>query len=86
MLKSESVKARLSPEIKKKAGDVLKKLGMSTSEAISVFLNQTALQKGLPFEVKIPNEETKKAMEAANAKEEVKSFSSVKELMADLES
>ena len=34
-------------------------------EAVNIFLNQVTLNKGLPFEVKIPNDETKKAIEDA---------------------
>lgn len=50
--------ARTEPELKVEAEKILKKLGLSTTEAINLFLSQIRLHKGLPFEVKIPNKTT----------------------------
>jgi DNA-damage-inducible protein J len=43
----------------------LHKLGISTTEAINLFLSQVRLRKGLPFDVRIPNKTTLKAMKDA---------------------
>ena len=65
MAKTETVRARMEPELKREAETVLKELGLSTTEAIRLFYRQLALRKGLPFDVKIPNAETREAMRQA---------------------
>jgi len=51
-------------------------------EAVNIFLSQVALQKGLPFEVKIPNDETKKAIEDARNGVDMES-TSLEEMMME---
>ena len=62
-MKDAVVRARIDSEIKKKAENILHKLGLSTSEAINAYFNQILLHNGLPFELKIPNEETRQVFE-----------------------
>lgn len=59
MAKTAMIMARIEPELKSDAEKILKKLGLSTTEAINLFLSQIRLHKGLPFEVKIPNKITR---------------------------
>ena len=59
-LVKETTSMKLDVEAKEKAKEIFKELGITMGEAVNIFLNQVALHKGLPFEVKIPNEETKK--------------------------
>lgn len=66
MAKTAMITTRVEPEVKKNAERVFKKLGISTTDAISVFLSQVKLRKGLPFDVKIPNKMTLKAMNDAD--------------------
>lgn len=47
------------------AKEILKYLGLSYSQAINVFNNMIVCHKGLPFEIKIPNDETLAAMSQA---------------------
>lgn len=54
MSKSTSVYTRIEPEIKAEAEGVLNELGIPMSQAIHMFLRQVVLQKGLPFDVKLP--------------------------------
>jgi len=82
-IKTASVHARIQPGLKLKAEAVLEKLGISTSEAIAIFFSQIAMQKGMPFEVKIPNKTTRKAMQEARSGGS-KRFSSAAALMDDL--
>ena len=63
MGKTGYITARVEPKLKASAGKVLNKVGVSTSDAITMFLRQVVLQGGLPFEVRVPNAETKKAIE-----------------------
>jgi DNA-damage-inducible protein J len=55
----------LDLEIKNKAQEVLKHYGMGLSDAFNIFLAQTVLEQGIPFQIKIPNETTKQAIKDA---------------------
>ena len=57
MSKTANVFARVEPEIKDQAENVLDQLGIPLSSAISMFLRQVVLQNGIPFEVKLPRKE-----------------------------
>jgi DNA-damage-inducible protein J len=61
----ETTSIKLDKEIKEEAKKVFQSLGMTMSEPINIFLHQVTMHKGLPFEVKIPNQETQKAIEEA---------------------
>lgn len=50
--KTAEVKARISPEVKDQAGDVLKGWGISFSEAISMYLHKIIEVGGIPFNVR----------------------------------
>jgi DNA-damage-inducible protein J len=63
MSKDATVRARIQPDLKKRVETMFEKLGLSTTEAITLFYRQVDLRKGLPFDVVIPNETTKKTME-----------------------
>lgn len=52
--KSANLYVRIEPEVKEQAENILSTLGISTSNAINMFYKQIILQKGIPFEVKIP--------------------------------
>jgi len=66
------------------AKEILAKLGLNYSQAIGVFNNMIVMNKGLPFEVKIPNEETQKALDELKVKKG-RSFKSVDALFEDLD-
>lgn len=55
MPRKSNIYVRIEPEIKEQAEAVLTKLGISMSNAISIFLRQVVMHNGLPFEVKVPN-------------------------------
>ena len=56
---------RLEEHDYKEAKDILKYIGMSYSQAVNMFNRMIVLNNGLPFEAKIPNDETLKAMKEA---------------------
>jgi len=58
MSKTAVVQARIEPTLKLEVERVLRKIGLSTTEAINIFFSRIRLERGIPFEVKIPNEET----------------------------
>ena len=52
--KSANLYARIEPEVKEQAEEILSSLGIPASNAINMFYKQIILQRGLPFEVKLP--------------------------------
>lgn len=52
--KSANLYVRIEPEVKEKAESILSTLGIPASSAINMFYKQIILQRGLPFEVKLP--------------------------------
>ncbi len=79
MTKTETVRARIEPELKRDAEAVLSELGLSTSEAITLFLRQVTLRQGLPFPVNIPNQETRKAIAEARGRVDLETYATVEE-------
>jgi len=77
------VRARIDGQVKEKAAKVLADMGLSVSDAIRLLLVRVAAEKALPFEIKVPNAETRAAMVELE-QETRESFDSVAELMADL--
>jgi addiction module RelB/DinJ family antitoxin len=55
--KDEVIQTRVGKRLKKDSESVLKKLGLSTNEAIRLFLTQISLRKALPFDVAIPKDD-----------------------------
>lgn len=53
--KSANLYARIEPDVKKQAEEILSALGIPASNAINIFYKQIILQNGLPFEVKLPS-------------------------------
>jgi DNA-damage-inducible protein J len=54
MARTSNVFARIEPELKEQAEAVLTQLGIPMSNAISLFLRQVVLQRGIPFDIKLP--------------------------------
>jgi DNA-damage-inducible protein J len=84
MSKTTTVRARIEPQLKEKVETIFQELGLTTTEAINLFYRQVELQKGLPFEIKIPNQVTKKTFEQTDQKEELVTCKSVDDLFNQL--
>lgn len=54
MARTANVFARVEPEVKEQAEQVLDRLGISMSNAVGMFLRQIVIQRGIPFEMKLP--------------------------------
>ena len=50
-------------EAHESAGRVLARIGVSTSDAITMFLRQVVMRQGMPFDVAVPNTRTRRAIE-----------------------
>ena len=85
MAKTAVISARIDPALKRNAEQIFRELGLTTSQAITLFYKQVDLQRGLPFSVKIPNEVTKEALEDARTRRNLKSFDDIESLFEDLE-
>ena len=62
------VHVRVDERVKEKASATLEKMGISVSDAVRMMLVRVAEEKALPFEVRVPNSVTVKAMQAADKK------------------
>jgi len=80
---TEMVHVRIDKRVKAQAAKTLAAMGLSVSDAVRVLLTRVAAEKALPFEVKVPTAETAAAMQEAR-KGGLRSFDSVRDLMADL--
>lgn len=67
MSKTATIHARIEPHLKDEAEGLLHRLGLSVSQAITIFYKQVALRKGLPFDVAIPNRKTLKTFVSTDA-------------------
>ena len=54
MARTSNVFARVEPEVKEQAETILNQLGIPMSNAVGMFLRQIVLQRGIPFEMKLP--------------------------------
>ena len=79
MRKTQTVRARIEPKLKRSAEAVLKKIGLTSSEAITLFYTQIKLMNGLPFPLRIPNKETRRAIREARARKNIETFRSASE-------
>jgi DNA-damage-inducible protein J len=84
MAKTAMTHARLTPEIKNKAEAILKELGISISAAYEMFYRQIIAHQGIPFDLRLPNNDTIRAMiDAREGKGE--KYHSVKSMFEDME-
>lgn len=76
------VHVRVEERVKAKATKALAAMGLSVSDAVRLLLTRVAAEKALPFEVKVPNAETRAAM-AEVERGGLKSYATFTEAMAD---
>src|SRR5690606_16746651 len=77
------VRARIDTDTKERAADALEAMGLTISDAIRLLMLRVADERRLPFDVKVPNATTRKAIaELEDGKG--KKFASVDDLMTDL--
>ena len=91
MAKTASLNIRIDPETKTGAEQLFGAFGITVTDAVNMFLRQSLMVGGLPFELKQPryNTETEAAMQEArdimNGKKKAKKYSSTDELFAELD-
>ncbi|MDU0459868.1 MAG: type II toxin-antitoxin system RelB/DinJ family antitoxin [Geobacteraceae bacterium] len=57
MPRAAMIHARMEPELKKNVESIFRALGMTTTEAVTLFYKQVEMRHGLPFTVEVPDEE-----------------------------
>jgi len=85
MPKSSVIQTRIDPELKNKAQIIFNKLNISMSEAISIFLTQVTLKRGIPFDITLPNELTANTLKKSEDGNNLHKVSSVKNLFKELD-
>ena len=84
MPKTAVISARIDPELKHGAEAVFRDLGLTATQAITLFYKQVELERGLPFMVRVPNDVTVAALEQARRRQELESFNTLDDLFEDL--
>lgn len=84
MVSTTMVHVRIDGKIKAQATETLSAMGLSVSDAVRVFLTRVAAEKQLPFELKVPNLQTRAAMEEAREISTPR-YASAQDLLRDLE-
>ncbi len=79
-MKTAVISARIDPELKQGTEQIFQELGLTTTQAITLFYKQVALQRGLPFAVKLPNEETQQVLAEAKSRYNLTSFDDIDNL------
>lgn len=75
---------RLDEEKFKQAKEILSELGLNFTEAVNIFTSMVIANKGLPFEVKLPNDETIQTMKDIRQQKNLKTVST-DELMEEMD-
>lgn len=65
MAKTATVRARVEPQLKEQAEEVLSRLGLNPTAAITLYYQQIVKRHGIPFPVSLPNAATRHAMQDA---------------------
>lgn len=84
MTKSAMIRARVDPALKQEAEDIFEALGLSATQAITLFYQQVKWARGLPFEVRVPNDVTLRPFEETDARENLVRCENAQELFAKL--
>jgi len=74
-MKTAIINARVKPQLKNEVESILSQLGITTTQAITMYFEQIKMSNGIPFSLKIPNDETIQAMKDARANINMESVS-----------
>jgi len=85
MAKEATARARMDAELKDEAEGILAECGLNATQGINLFYRQVVLHHGLPFDVRIPNAESREALREIETGEGLVRFGSADELFRDLE-
>ena len=73
----------LDTKTKEKAKEIFKHYGIGLSDAFNIFLTQSVLERGIPFDIKIPNDTTIKAIRESKSNKNMTKIS-IEDLKKDI--
>ncbi|MCL4509491.1 MAG: type II toxin-antitoxin system RelB/DinJ family antitoxin [Bacteroidetes bacterium] len=85
--KSATIAVRIEPEVKREVEKIFNAIGLSTAEAVNIFFRRVQLERGIPFDVgipEIPNKETRKAIEDSRRGRNLRKTKNAAELFKEL--
>lgn len=85
MNRTATIRARVEPGLKNDVEKLLHRLGVTTTEAITMFYSQIRLRQGLPFPVEVPNATTRRTFEATDRGEDINTFDSLDKMFEALD-
>jgi len=86
MANTTTINARIDPATKDQVVEILHSLGLTTTQAISLFFKQIIYTRGIPFELRVPNETTIETFKKTDAGKELHRVSGIDELAKELKS
>ena len=84
MPKTAVVNARIEPSLKNEVERIFRQMGLTTTQALTLFFAHVKNYGGLPFEVRLPNAKTRRAIKNARRGIGIKKFQSMEEMMEEL--
>lgn len=84
-MRDAQINVRTESKIKEESAKILRRIGMTTSEAVNLFLHRVVMEKGIPFDLRIPTRKTEKALEEAYNRENLESAETVDEMFEKLD-
>jgi DNA-damage-inducible protein J len=84
MSKVATIHTRIDPVLKHNAEKIIHALGLSASQAINAFYSKIVQERGLPFELKLPNKDSISAMKELDSGN-LKQYSSMKDLWDEID-
>jgi DNA-damage-inducible protein J len=80
MAKSATVRARIDPDLKHNAEVILNQLGLTQTQFINMAFKQLEIKHGIPFDIKIPNKTTQRAIKEAMENKNLTEFEDLADL------
>lgn len=87
MAQSSMLHVRVDDEVKAQASEALASMGLSVSDAVRIFLKRVVNDQAFPLELKVPNAQTRAAIEESRAlmKKRQARFTTANALFDDIE-
>jgi DNA-damage-inducible protein J len=85
MSKSAFIRARIEPDLKHTAEDIMHKLGIKPTQAVTMLYEWIAREQEWPLKLKIPNEKTRRTMEETDKGIDLVECKNINELFKNLE-
>ncbi|MDR1463146.1 MAG: type II toxin-antitoxin system RelB/DinJ family antitoxin [Azoarcus sp.] len=78
------VRARIDEDLKNKAAAVLAEMGLTVSDVVRIALTRIAMEKALPFEMRVPNRLTAETLARSERGEDVHHAKDASDLLQQL--